>query len=219
MINKVSLKKFDLDGKPIYFPGQTIVNNFVDPKLNELLKEISDNFKTLSFANKFAYLPKNSYHMTLCDLIVFNNLKEDNKYPAEIKALESLEETDYYIINKLKDLEYPKDVKITIDYIAENKVYIKGYHEEDLEKLKAFRKKTLEFLKIKYNEDYKFHISLNYSLYHLTDEENKELNELLVRLNDQYKDKFPIITLDNIILAFYNDMMNFTDYKKGRKKY
>lgn len=215
--NEKTLQKFNYDKSMKYFPGNTIVHNIVNQSVLQRINEIVDDYKKQSFAEKLVFLPEDSYHMTLCDIIAYQNIKnatEDfrsNIYKGDIT------QTDHFIGNILKDIEFPKTIMMSLDYFDLNKIVLKPINQVHKELILGFRRKISEQVSLKLDESYVFHISISYTMEPLTETEKETAEAFFTRLQKRYQVSFPVLVIDQPIFALYNDMSEFRDYKLGRK--
>lgn len=218
MYNLKSLYKFNIDKKYKYFPGLSIIKTFDDEELIRQIITIKKEMENFKYFQKFVFLPEDSYHMTVCDLVTFNDLNTNINY----KDFPLKDETDYdlidkYVFNTLQNEEFGLDVKMKPIKITSTKIMLSPKTEEDRLTLDNFRKKVYDKLNLLFNESYKFHISLTYKLIELSENEKNELGLYLDTLNKKYLDKISDIKIDIANLVVFNDMSEFRKLSKGRE--
>jgi len=214
-----SHNKFNLDKSYKYFPGLTIIKLFNDEDLIKLIISLKRDMEQSGYFNKFVFLPEDSYHMTVCDLITFNDLKTNKNFKRfPLKNETNIDLIDQYVYKLLKSDEFVLNVKMKLVKITSRKIHLQPKTKEDNLKLKLFRKKICEKLKIKLSDSYIFHISLTYRLFDLTVDEKEKLNSFLDTLNSKYINKFSDIDIDIANLAIFNDMSEYRKLLMGRKK-
>ena len=100
--------KFDHNGKPLPFPGCSIISKIpLNSDLFYEIKLLQLKFKDLSPEKAYTYLPETSFHMTLFDCCNVNtvntpywpkNIVEDNNY-TKIEFNAGIQEADYITIH------------------------------------------------------------------------------------------------------------------------
>ena len=199
----------------LYFPGVTIVYNFTDLDLIRTITEIVIEYKKYRFASKLVFLPEDSYHMTIANIIAYNKKYQDkslSKFPVLDK---NLQEIDNYIVNAIRD-EEKLDVEMVIERFTESKIIVKPRTPHDERVLKEYRKNIYRKLGIGYDDDYMFHISVSYTLIDFDEADRREMQALNAKLLPIYATKVGTIQIDAAQLSFFNDMSEFRHFKEGR---
>lgn len=200
-----SHEKFNLDKTYKYFPGVAIIHFVKDNNFLELLSALKDDMIQSNLFDKYVFLPKSSYHMTLSDLLTYNQshlAEEDNM--------------DKYVYKKLCQDLFEINVWMEITRISARKVHLISKTKEDKRVLDEFRKVVSKKFNIHFDDTYKFHISLSYLLENRTEEEKNEIKIFLERLNKNYLNTFNPILINIGELVVFNDMAEFKNIKDGR---
>ena len=200
-----SHEKFNLDRTYKYFPGVAIIHFVKDNNLIELLSSLKDDMIQSNLFDKYVFLPKSSYHMTLSDLLIYNqsHLAEENNI-------------DKYVYKKLSQDLFEINVWMEVTRISARKVHLIPKTKEDKHVLDEFRKVVSKKLNIHFDDTYKFHISLSYQLDNRTEEEKNEIEIFLEQFNKNYLDSFNPILINFGELVVFNDMAEFKNIKDGR---
>ncbi|MCT4686697.1 DUF1868 domain-containing protein [Vallitalea sp.] len=210
--------KFYKNGDMKYFPGNTIVNMLLENPLREVLASVQNYIKGLSFADKCAFLPVDSFHMTIFSILTQQALDKDSDIlPEDIKQLNNMQEIDEYIAGRLSAVKIPQSIEMTIVEFSINKIILKPKTKRDHELLWTYIENVSNAIGMKLNEDYKFHISIAYLMDNLTDEEVEEWHDLKMKLTQDYSKYFSSIIIDRPIFAVFNDMSEFRKYGAGRE--
>ena len=205
-------KKFNEDCSFRKYPGLTVISK-INTFESNILRECQQLFMELPFANKFSFLPQNSFHMT-----VFELMNDQMRIPAIWSKYLHLEtpmtEVDNFITKVWSDIEKPEKIKMRIIGCKVGSVIVislEPYTSEDYELLKDFRNITSEKTGVrKLNHDeYKYHISFAYKLEELDDDENFPINGMIRVVNERLLNDIPYIELKSPELCFYNDMSAF----------
>lgn len=210
--------KFNIDKTFKYFPGNTVIHVINDLNVIKTITEISNEFIDSNLFEKFVFLPIRSYHMTVCDLITFNDLSTNPHFSEFIfKDEQTIEDIDHKIKKYLQTEEFELNVNLIPVEIKAKQILLKPKTKQDELKLNAFRSNLEEKLKIKLNPNYNFHISLSYQLEQLSTLEQLQIDELLEIVNDKYLRSIGTINVNKPILAVFNDMYEYRLLSKGRK--
>lgn len=213
-----SHQKFNEDKTYRYFPGISIAKMFGDHQLVKLIAEVKEDMERSGHFEQFVFLPKSSYHMTICDLLTYNDLDTNLKFKEfELKNEKDPLRLDRYVSALLGTEEFPLNVVMKVKAIKERKLSLIPYSEEDATKLAQFRKRMGETLKIFMDPGYQFHISLSYQLFSLDENEQRALGHFMCELNDKYLHRFTKIAIDTATLVAFNDMYQFREPSLGRE--
>ncbi len=214
MYIKKTLEKFYENKEYKYFPGNTIIH-FLDNKdqikiICELKKEMEKN----SLFEKFVFLPENSYHMTVCDIVTYKNLKDDNKYKFDSSS--NLYNMDKQIASFLKDTIYDLNIKMVPKKIKAKKIVLEPKTDLDAKKLSEFRSFVASKIGIQLPNNYTFHISLAYQLKELNEKETEEMDKFLEILNNKYLHLLNEINVNKAYFVLFNDMYAYGLIENGR---
>ena len=102
-----SEKKFDHKGKPLAFPGCSIISKI--PLKSDLFHEIKLlqlKYKDLSPEKSYTYLPETSFHMTLFDCCNVNTVNTQY-WPKNIVAENNYKKIACVLSNRIKEYIFP----------------------------------------------------------------------------------------------------------------
>lgn len=211
-------EKFFKTGEMRYFPGITIVNNFTNKKLLNNLKAVQNKYKSLSFYDKLAFLPVDSFHMTVYPLFNFGKKTFKNKELDILESIKTISEFDDYIASKITDIKVPSEITMQAKGFTINNIQLEPKTIDDYNKIWEYRKNVAEEIGIELKMDYKFHITFAYLLEDITDEtEIKEWEKLNKELMAIDYSNFSSIELNNIKFTVFNDMSYFREHGQGRE--
>ncbi|MBU3102273.1 MULTISPECIES: DUF1868 domain-containing protein [Clostridium] len=207
-------KKFNEDGSFRKFPGLTVISKVkINTFESNILNECQQYFMELPFANKFSFLPQNSLHMTVFELV--NDQARIPEIWSKYLHLETpMNEVDNFITKVWNNIEKPEIIKMRITGCKVASVIVislEPYTSEDYESLKDFRDITSEKTGVRKpnHDEYKYHISFAYKLEELDDEENLLINGIIRAINERLLKDISYIELKSPELCFYNDMSAF----------
>ena len=204
--------KFNEEGKPLYFPGCTIICKiFENSNLFNELNALQLMYKNLNLNEAYTYLPPSSFHMTLFDCCNINTINSSS-WPTYIDPKKNYKEIALELNKKIKDFAYPDKFNLKLKKIFGGYcIALEGATEKDEKILRDCRNKLSELLDIKYknHENYVFHITLAYILRDLSIEEIKQLIVFNKKKEEYFKKKIPIITIKNPVMCFFENMWEF----------
>ena len=209
--------KFSNKGKVLDWPGCTIIYNIKESsKLSLELQKIQNKFKKLSFSNKYSYLPKSSFHMTLFDCC---NIKTHNSkfWPKNISQSDDFLEIAFKLSEKLNNYSFPKNINVKLQkFFGGFSTLLLPNTLKDNQILRSCRDDLSKILGIKYDNHitYTFHITLAYLLKPLTPKEVKNLQIIDKQNSQKFKKEVPFIELNNPEICVFDNMYKFTNVKK-----
>lgn len=216
-INK-TLQKFNENKSYKFFPGNSIIKIISDEKLLNLIKKVKNEMESSNLFDKYIFLPEDSYHVTICDLLTYEDLKTNLSYKNfGINKDEDINFIDKRIIEELSNINFNLKVRMRVKNIKPKRLSLEPKTIEDYNILNEFRKKVYSKLNLVMNESYKFHCSLSYQLQELSNEEELIINNFMQELNDKYLNEFDDIEINVATLVAFNDMSEFRELSLGRK--
>jgi len=204
--------KFNSEGKPLYFPGCTIICKIL--KNSELFDEISTiqlKYKDFNPNNAYTYLPPSSFHMTLFDCCNINTFNT-SFWPKDIKAKDDYKKIALELNEKVKRYIFPDKFNLKLKKLFGGySMILEGATAKDEKMLRDCRNDLSKLLGIKYSnhETYSFHITLAYILRKLNEQEIKNLFTINNHLCTEFKKKLPIIEIQKPELCIFENMYRF----------
>ena len=204
--------KFDHNGKPLAFPGCSIISKI--PLKSDLFYEIKLlqlKYKDLSPKKAYTYLPETSFHMTLFDCCNVNTVKTQY-WPKNIVADSNYKQIAYVLSKRIKEYIFPDKFDLKLKKLFGGySIILEGNTKKDEKIIRDCRNKLSELLGIRFenHDTYSFHITLAYILRKLKDDEIKKLIILNSRLLERFLEKFPIIRIQKPVLCTFENMYEF----------
>lgn len=207
--------KFDEEGNFKYFPGNTVIALLNEnTSVTDLIDIIQNEYLNLSFIRKIAFLPKQSAHMTVFELLCHFNRKEEYWTPY-LNLNTPIEDVQIYFSSLLKD--YPLSTKLVMKPLGIRGTVIDMVpgNVETEHALRDIRNTLSETTKVKFpnHDTYQFHISFGYLLEKLSNKEEIELNHLITKLNKEVFKKIPKVEINRIDYTVFSNMSEFIPYK------
>lgn len=204
--------KFDENGVPIAYYGNTIIS-FINTEAfqaYELSKRIQSEIKELSFANKLAFLPPESFHMTILSLARERD-RHTQFWSTEVPNDAKFKEVDKKLKEMMDKIEFPHNIMIEIESCEINKMVLKPLYEEDAKRLKMYRDLIAKETGIRHpwHDGFKYHITLCYSLEELDEEEEKEKEEFCNKKTKELLARSKPFLLPSPEFVIFNDMMSY----------
>lgn len=212
-----TLQKFKKDKTYEYFPGNTIIHFLNNPKQINILREITTEMNNNKLFKNFCLLPVDSYHMTVCDILTYNDLFLHERFKnLNFGNLRNIEVIDKKVLEMLGEELFNLNILMQPQRIKAKRIELKPKTENDKLKIEQFRKFVAENVGFILPENYTFHISLSYQLMKLTDNEKEEMNTFLNKLNDKYLNVIGDVIVDKAFFTLFNDMSDYGMLKDGR---
>lgn len=208
-------KKFHEDGAVRYFPGNTVVAP-IRPGCSayDVMVQLRQMVLEAGLQEQLILLPKDSYHMTVLDCLVFEN-RDPDRWPAGLAPDATPEEADDYIAAAVAAAPNPGPVRMRFDRlrVSENAAVVRLVPDDAIEekKLWDFRDAATQAMGLRTPAyyRYRFHISLGYVWKIPEGEAARKLEELVARANAILA-RQPAFLTGVPHMAFFRDMMAFS---------
>ena len=205
--------KFGKDGKVKPYYGNTIISH-IGEEDNKQMWEATDWFqekvKQTSFADKLAFLPKDSFHMTVLALCRHID-RETDRWPRGISRDARFPEIDRILKEKV-DAQLPLGpVCMEVDQCDPTKIYLRAADEETEKRLRSFRDRVSEVTGIHHpnHEGFRFHISVSYRLQPFDEKQQEECDKLCQEATQLLKETVKPFWVPEPQFVVFNDMMCF----------
>jgi len=208
-------QKFHADGSVRNFPGNTIICPIAP--CNSSFSEIrvaQQSLKELSLQNKFAFLPEESFHMTVMELLC-DQVREKPYWSSLLALSASLEETDAFFQKVLSKTEnWPRRISMKFHRMISGdtiKIGLTPFDSNEKIVLKKFRDEISKLTGVCFpgHETYQFHITLAYAIRPLSLEEEEILESWKEKMSQQLEKQLDISTLQKPELIVFHDMFAF----------
>lgn len=207
--------KFDSRGNALPFPGNTIICG-VDSASAEhrALVRMQDGLRRAA-ADAFAFLPADSFHMTLYRGV--NHLRRfADEWPPYLDTATPLEEVTAQFAARLSRLRLPdafrmRPVRLYSNATGESQLRLEGVTAAEKKRLHNARWQIRDALgHARPGEDgYHFHITFSYRVRPLTPEEAADLAERQASLFDEFVREAPAVVVGPPVFCDYRDMLAF----------
>ena len=204
--------KFNLQGKPVYYPGCTIISKINhNSTLFEDISLIQKKLKKITPPNAYTFLPPSSFHLTIfdcCNIDTFNT----PYWPKNIPITNNYKKVATKLKKKLKYFIFPKKLNFKLNKLFGGYcLVLDGFNKEQEILLRNLRNNLSKLLgiKLKNHNNYSFHITLAYMLRSLTKKEINHVNKKSFELANKFKKKINIITLRKPNLCIFENMYEF----------
>lgn len=210
-------QKFKEDGTFQYFIGNTIICDLSQNQdlMNEI-RYIQERCKALPCASKFVFMPPDSIHMTVFELLCFFN-REESLWSSYLDLNISPEETDAFFAKKLEAIQMPDNFAMKIDSVAGNCIWLRPADQATADRLRSFRDEAAQATGVKFpnHDNYRFHATFSYQLIQLTQEEENHLAKELDKLAIEVKERLELVDTGQALYTVFNDMSRFVPYTPG----
>ncbi len=208
--------KFDENGCARPYPGNTVLCN-VDPAspAHRLLIRLQRCLKDAPHAEAFAFLPSDSFHMTLFRG-VNDRMRTPGEWPRDIPLDMPLDEVTREFRARLRTVTLPAGFRMKPVHLANNatgeaQLFLEPADFHEAFKLKTARKTLSSALNhVRSGDDgYRFHITFSYRFQPLSADVIDTLTAFNTALFQELILPNTIITLDPPLLCRYRDMLSF----------
>lgn len=162
--------KFNADGTPRMYPGNTVISDVrAGNPAHALMLAVRQSLIDAGLAALFILLPEGSYHMTvirgLNDLV-----REDAYWPAALGKDASLMEMDAYVSRAVASVKNPGPIAMAFDHVrvdgADVRVCLRPLGAAQDAVLRRYRDRVADALGLRLpgHDGYTYHLTLAYTL-------------------------------------------------------
>jgi|GEM_PF-1793905 len=213
--------KLDANGNYLPFPGLSIIS-FVDTTsiLHKKLCDIQEIVRNSKYNSSFSFLPPQSFHMTVFDLLCDQERTEEkwsNLYDQNTEIKEIADDFS----KSFSSLSFPENMKMKIDGCSDIEITLKlcltPCDDNYSSLLYDFRNQISKITGIRHknHDNYKFHISLAYLRDKDIDE--NEFNRFISNYEELLFSPYKIISLNKPEFVYFPNMTSFIPIKKAAK--
>lgn len=208
--------KFHPDGSPRAFPGYSVIR-FLDPAspATELLCQIQAELAEVTPAGCFAFLPPESFHVTLIDLVC-DQLRRPEVWSGELSLDQPFSEVGTWLAERLDPLlarPFPAFLGFQGLYWPETSLMpiLEPVDDCSHASHRGLREEIAEATGIRHpgHEHYGFHLTLAYRLFELSDRERRTLEDRLSTWNQRLRNDLGVLPLAPPELVYFPDMTRF----------
>lgn len=169
-------RKFKDNGEPRHYPGNSVIS-FVPTAsaLSEAMTEFAWSMAHSQAADTMAILPRDSWHMTVHELIC-DQVRVDSHWSQFLSLDAELDETDAFLSNAVASVLAPPTISVRFvtvrirDVIA---LELEPYDDESAATIRHYREQiaTVSGLRFADHDTYQLHASIAYLIRYLNAEE------------------------------------------------
>ena len=204
--------KFDHIGRPIPFPGCSIISKIpIKSDLFFEIKLLQSKYRDFNPDKAYTYLPDTSFHMTFFDCCNINTLNT-RYWPRDIFRDNNYKNISKVLSKRIKDLKFPEKFNLKLKKLFGGySMVLEGNTKKDEKINRDYRNKLSTLLGIRFenHETYSFHITLAYILRKLKDDEIKKLIIYNSKLLEGFFKKIPIIQIKKPELCTFENMYEY----------
>ena len=206
-------RKFHADGRVRTFAGNTIIC-FVPPDSHvfRLAEWVQMQVRSCTFAHKFAFLPPDSFHMTVMELLC-DETRNAERWTSALPLDAPLAVTDDYFIKTVPTVAPPAAIRMRFVETTRKSftINLRPADAETAQALRTYRDGVAAVTGVRApdHDQYQFHISLAYRLIHLTAAEEAALDQLLTTVDQYLHEHFGHFEPAAPQLTLFDDMFCF----------
>lgn len=204
--------KFDADGKPLPYYGNTIISfiNQKDMKLYEEAVRIQKAMEGAGFSGCLAFLPPSSFHVTV--LTLCREIDRGTAFwPAWAQPDEAFCAIDARLAEMVSRVPALEGVRMKVKSCELCKILVGPLEREDEKRLLSYRDEVAALVGIRHSwhDGFQFHLTLNYKVRELSTEQKREAEQLCGRLTGELMREVEPFVLPAPEFVIFNDMMSY----------
>ncbi|HKT26672.1 DUF1868 domain-containing protein [Dyella sp.] len=210
-------QKFDAHGNVLRFPGNTVICHVpLFTPLSNALTAVRDQIKAGPYADAFAILPPESYHMTVFEGVTEKERTRD-RWPAELPLNVTLAECTRQMANKLRIFDLGCDLPLRMklakpdEQLKIGAMSLMPANAEEAHKLRDLRDRLAAQLGFRapWHDSYVFHMTHSYLIKGMNLETVKRILAFHSKLYTELVSPMGIITLGAPEFCTFIDMQAF----------
>lgn len=205
-------RKFTPQGAPLRCPGYTTLCH-IDRQSDAFaaLVAAQDALKAGPLADAFAYLPPESFHMTIFEGVI-DYARTPERWPQHLPIDAGIDVVTADAQSRLRELGLPKAFSVRpTGVFAGFSVHMAGLDETAETSLRRTRDQLRAASNIKRPDhaSYQFHITFGYLLRWLSQQEAEAVLELSTRVGETLTQTAPVVPLSEVELCQFETMHHF----------
>jgi len=206
--------KFDPDGNVQSFPGNTIICHLSpSSEIYASMQILYKKLKVHPLSHLYTMLPPSSWHMTVFEGAL-DKRRKAAYWPADLDLNASIADCTAALEKKLEsfDLQYETPFRLSVigfkPLVSSISVHVEPRAAVENSAIRHLRDRLADVTKIRQigYDKYRFHLTVAYILRYLSDEQEKELMEVLMR---HFKDMPKELELGLPEFCRFEDMFAF----------
>ncbi|WP_192180602.1 DUF1868 domain-containing protein [Mesorhizobium amorphae] len=205
--------RYDRSGNFLFEPGNTVVSHLVSGSPSEAaVIEVRNRMRALPDADRLAFTPISSLHMTLFQGII-EYRRRLPYWPQDVPLDTSIDDMTRLYLERLQGFEPCPPFRIRAIGITPNGLTVAGATAEDERILSAWR----DALSVPFgyrhpdHDAYVFHITFAYQIRRLADERASAWQELFADCLSLFEREAPVIELRPPAFCAFRDMKHFEE--------
>lgn len=207
-------RKFNADGSVRRFAETTIIS-FVDADapIYRVACWLQEEVRKRPFAHKFGFLPPDSFHMTVMQLLNDQGRAKE-QWTSDLSLTASLGEIDAFMIERVPAIAPPTGIQMRFSGIKRQRgmsIQLEPASAAVAKMLHDYREAIATATGIRFpnHDTYRFHISTAYRLIHFAPAEQDALEHFLDEAEQHFARHAPEVHLSSPQLTFFDDMFRF----------
>lgn len=207
-----TIYKFDEQCNPLPYYGNTIISYLNDDRFPIYLaaRKIQSEIKAMEFSDHLAFLPPDSFHMTV--LTLCREIDRGTQYwPPMVPQNAKFKEVDRILKDIVDKISVPNNVWIEVDECEITRIVLKPADETSSEKLLKYRDQVAEKTGIlhSWHKGFRYHLSLDYLVKPLNPKQEIIKNQMCEKFTKWLKSEIKPFILTKPEFVIFNDMMSY----------
>ncbi|PBC07969.1 DUF1868 domain-containing protein [Mesorhizobium sp. WSM3859] len=205
--------RYDASGNFLLEPGNTVVCHLVEDSPSQAaIVEVRERMLAMPDANRLAFTPISSLHMTLFQGII-EYRRRLPYWPSDVPLDTGIDDMTRLYLERLQGFEGNGAFRVKTIGVTPNGLTVAGATEEDRQILKAWR----DALSVPFgyrhpdHDAYVFHITFAYQLRRLADERTAAWQDLFDESLSFLEREAPVIELEPPAFCSFRDMKHFEE--------
>ncbi|WP_181177619.1 DUF1868 domain-containing protein [Mesorhizobium sp. B4-1-1] len=205
--------RYDMSGNFLLEPGNTVVCHLVEGSPSEAaVIEVRERIRTMPDADRLAFTPISSLHMTLFQGIIEYRRRLPD-WPSDVPLDTGIDDMTRLYLERLQGFESHGPFKVKAVEVVPTGLTVAGASEEDRQIMKAWRDALSAPFGYRHpdHDTYVFHITLAYQVRRLADERGGAWQELFDDCLSFLEREAPVIELKPPAFCSFKDMKHFEE--------
>ena len=206
--------KFHEDGSVRAFPGNTIICA-VDPlRQAGVYREVlwaQNVLRAMTCSDKFAFLPPESFHMTVMELLC-DQVRTPSNWSDQLSLTASLDESDRFFMDTVADVPAPTAIRMRFSHMRKpGLITLEPADPKTAAALANYRDTIAQVTGVRFpnHDSYGYHISLVYNLIELDELDQTAVALAFEQINARFNKTFGNFEPDAPELVFFDNMFQF----------
>lgn len=205
--------RYDTSGNFVPEPGNTVVSHLVNGSPSEaVVIEVRERMRTMPDADRLAFTPISSLHMTLFQGII-EYRRRLPYWPQDVPLDTSIDDMTSLYLKRLKGFESLAPFNIKVIQVVPTGLTVAGATEEDRRIMAAWR----DALSVPFgyrhpdHDTYVFHITFAYQIQRLADDRAAAWQDFFDDSLALFERQAPVIEIKPPAFCSFNDMNHFEE--------